>query len=488
MFIVTQFNQLTHQFRSIIRRNGLNHRPNLCQLANIRFKLPDFVQESPAAMRFLHLLSPLDWDHFPERRLDETRGTPPVPYAPFVAACLVKLDQGLMYMSSLRNFLLDHPALIWLLGFPLVPSSRYPWRFDAGSSLPTHRHFTRMLRDMPNSVLQFLLADSVSLLQLELSDLQPPFGHTISLDTKHIIAWVKENNHKAYVSGRYNKDKQPKGDPDCRLGCKRSHNQGTPPPDNHATPLTNPVPANTVTIGEYYWGYASGVVATKIPDWGEFVLAELTQPFDRSDVSYFFPLMQATELRLGFRPLYGAFDAAFDAFYVYDFFYREGQDGFAAVPFSEKGGTKSRLFDPNGLPICAAGLPMPLKFTFTDRTRTLIEHQRGKHVCPLCFPEPQADRCPVDHKRFPKGGCTADLPTSIGARLRYQLDRDSQAYKKVYNQRSATERVNSQAVALGIERPKIRNGRAIANYNTLIYILINLRALHRVRSMKADLL
>lgn len=82
-------------------------------------------------------------------------------------------------------------------------------------------------------------------------------------------------------------------------------------------------------------------MATKIPGWGEFVLAELTQPFDRSDVSYFFPLM------------------------------------------------------------------------------------------------------------------------------------------------AATERINSQAVELGIERPRLRNGQAIANQNTLTHVLINLRALQRIRERKS---
>jgi hypothetical protein len=48
------------------------------------------------------------------------------------------------------------------------------------------------------------------------------------------------------------------------------------------------------------------------------------------------------------------------------------------------------------------------------------------------------------------------------------LDRDSQRYKDIYKQRTATERINSQAKALGIERPHIRNGKAIANLNTLI--------------------
>ena len=73
------------------------------------------------------------------------------------------------------------------------------------------------------------------------------------------------------------------------------------------------------------------------------------------------------------------------------------------------------------------------------------------------------------------------MPTSIGARLRYTLDRESAAYQKIYNQRTAVERINSQAVALGIERPHLRNGAAIANRNTLIYILINLRFLQRLR-------
>lgn len=79
------------------------------------------------------------------------------------------------------------------------------------------------------------------------------------------------------------------------------------------------------------------------------------------------------------------------------------------------------------------------------------------------------------------------MPTAIGARLRYQLDRHSDAFKQLYNQRTANERINAQAKALGIERPKLRNGQAITNRNTLIYILINLRALHRIRQQKTGL-
>jgi hypothetical protein len=488
ILIVSPFTRLRQAINRLWRAlTSQNHRkrPNLHQLGQYPNRLPAFVRESAVAMRYLQLLSPLDWDHFPERDLETDWGTPAVPFAAFTAACLVKLDQQLVYMSHLRQYLLDHPALVWVLGFPVVPSLDYPWGFDVDASLPTARHFTRMLRATPNLVSQYLLDETVRLLQAELRTEVDDFGHAISLDTKHILAWVKENNPKAYVENRYDKTRQPSGDPDCRLGCKRRRNQRASSKEPPPTPPDNPIPANTIAVGEYYWGYASGIVATKVPGWGEFVLAELTLPFDQPDVAYFHPLMAQTERRLGFRPRYGAFDASFDAFYVYEHFHRDDQPleaGFAAVPRSERGG-KHRQFDEQGLPLCEAGLAMPLKYTFTCRT-TRLAHERGRYACPLVFPEPIGQSCPIQHKNWPKG-CITTLATSVGARIRHQLDRGSAIYKSVYKQRTATERINSQAVELGIERPKLRNRQAIANQNTLIYVLINLRALHRVRQKKA---
>jgi hypothetical protein len=445
--------------------------------------LPRFVRQSPVAMRYLDLLGPLDWDRLLIRDTRPNQHERPLSYAAFSAACLVKLDQHFVSMGTLRQFLAEHPALTWLLGFSDEPFSISHRGFSPRTSLPSHRHLTRLLRTLPNSALQLLLDSSVALLKTELDSENFQFGQTISMDTKHVIAWVRENNHKAYVEDRYDKTKQPKGDPDCRLGCKRRRNQRASSKEPPPTPLDNPVPANTISVGEYYWGYASGVVATKVPDWGEFVLAELTQPFDKSDVSYFFPLMADVERRLRFRPKFGAFDAAFDAFYVYEYFHRDGESGFAAVPFADRGGYK-RTFDPSGLPLCEARLPMPLKYTFWSKS-TLFEHERGRYVCPLTYSESTGQACPVDHAKWPKGGCQTTMATSIGARIRYQLDRESEAFKHIYNQRSATERINSQATQLGIERPKIRNGQAIANLNTLIYVLINLRALQRIRQRQS---
>lgn len=466
-------------------RNGHGGHPNLHVLATQSSPLPKVVANSPTAMRYLKLLGPLTWDQFPERNLDWPTPTVVVPYAAFAAACLVKLDQRLSSMAQLRVFLVENPALAWMFGFPVRPRRPFHSDFDVDAALPTPRHFTRLLRQIPNQCLQHLLDSSVALLQAELAEVGITLGLCISLDTKHILAFVKENNPKAFLNhGRFDKNRQPKGDPDCRLGCKRRHNKRVSGQDGPPTPLREPLPANTISVGEYYWGYASGVVAAKVDGWGEFVLAELTQPFDRSDISFFFPLMADVERRLGFRPPFGALDAAFDAYYVYEFF-REG-GGFAAVPWSGRNDQR-KTFDAQGLPLCAAGLPMPLKSTFMKRSHCLFPHQCARYACPLRYPQPNGNPCPIDHKNWAKEGCITTLPLSPGLRVRHELDRSSALYKEVYRQRSATERINSQAVALGIERPKLRNGQAITNINTLIYILINLRTLQRIRQFKENL-
>lgn len=484
--IIARFKPLKQLQQYFWQSQGSKPRPPLSYWAEHPEQLPEFVQQSPVAWRYLQLLAPLAWEQLPKLHRRPNGLSQPLSVASFAGACLVKLDQQLVSMGRLHQYLQEHPALIWLLGFPLSPSSDQPWGFDPQRSLPTARHLTRLLRHLPNPLLQFLLDSSISLIQGELAEVGLSLGQQISMDTKHILAWVKENNPKAYLAGgRYDKSRQPIGDPDCRLGCKRRRNQRASSKKAPPTPADEPLPAATISVAEYYWGYGSGVVATKVADWAEVVLAELTQPFDQPDVSYFLPLMQATEQRLGFRPKYAAFDAAFDAFYVYDYFHSPQHDGFAAIPASQRGGF-TRDFDPEGLPLCQAGLAMPLKSTFMNN-RALVPQQMGRYVCPLLFPEPTGQTCPIDHKKWPKGGCILKMGTSPGARLRYLLDRDSQAYKQLYKQRTANERINSQALALGIERPKLRNGQAITNLNTLIYILINLRALHRIRQRKAHL-
>lgn len=458
--------------------------PSLSELAQEPGQLPRFVADCPVARKYLTLLGPLDWVNFPERSLQRAwPGPQPLARAPFVAAFLVKLHEGKTYMSELRQYLLEHPALVWLLGFPLVAAPHSPWGFDIEATVPTTRQFLAVLRQLDNAALQFLLDNTVQRLQQELPA-ELNFGQIVAFDTKHILAWVQENNPKTFIPhGRYDKTRQPKADPDCRLGVKKRRNQSKAASPDPATPTSEARPAHKTAVAEAYWGYGSGIVVTKLPGWGEFVLAELTLTFDRHDLIYFPSLMAATERRLGFRPPFGVGDAAFDAFYVYDYFAQAG--GMAVVPLSRRSKVH-RSFNEAGLPLCEAGYPMLLKDAFMCRTAA-VHHQRGRYACPLLFPQPTGQPCPLNHKRWPKGGCVVTMPTAPGARIRYQIDRQADTFKQLYKHRSATERVNALALNLGIEWPKLRNRQAITNHNTLIYILLNLRAIHRVLAKKAAL-
>lgn len=483
-----------------------------------RSQLPAFVQESTAALKYLDLLGPLDWPRFPER-VEKGRAWPgpkPAPRAPFVASYLVKIDKGLKSMPKLHEYLGEQPALVWLLGFPLAPSSAFSWGFDVAQSLPSVKHLGRVLRELDNAKCQFLLQGTVHLLQNELADVLPEggrLGDEISLDTKHIIAWVVENNPKVRMADRYVKTNQPQGDPDCKLGFKENGNQrkgkgkkatadadeasaepngvDVPEPEtvvkthdgSDSTPTQEGMPASKSRVGTFYWGYGSGVVATKVADWAEVVLAEMTQTFDHSDVSYFFPLMSQTVAHLGYSPRSGALDAALDAFYVYEYFAKVG--GFAAVPLRD---TRNAIqFNDEGTPLCAADIPFALRYSYNKRKGALFPHRRQRYGCPLLFPAPTGAVCPIDDPHWPKNGCTADVAQSEGARIRQRLDRASDEFKNLYKQRTATERINSQALDLGIERPKLRNKHSVSNQNTLIYVLINLRALQRIQEKKANM-
>ena len=72
--------------------------------------------------------------------------------------------------------------------------------------------------------------------------------------------------------------------------------------------------------------------------------------------------------------------------------------------------------------------------------------------------------------------------------MRVTLDRIGPLYHVIYTQRTACERINSQAQALGIERPRVRNGHSVKNLNTLIYLVINVRVLAKAKSINKGLL
>ena len=415
----------------------------------------------PVVSEYRAFFELLDWSQVPER--DESQpwpGSPPHPQRAYVKTLLVKICEEFEYITGLRTFLVKHPLLVLELGFRPVPDSSQPFGFDVERTVPCDRWLRHKQQTLNNDILQDVLKGTVRDLQAGI----PGLGETVSTDVKHIYAWVKENNLKDYVANRYDPARRPTGDPDCRLGVKRSSNQEKPDGQKEERK-------------EFLWGYGTGIVAATNPRYGDVVLAEFTQTFNETDVSYFKPLQQRTVETLTFHPTNLAADAAYDAWYVYQPFAKRG--GMAAIPLNPRGHPVPQL-GPNDIHLCPRGMEMAPSYEY-DHT----EGYRAQLLrCPLLFPHPTGQTC--DHEQFAKGvGCVKHINIELGGRMRVALDRTSETYKAIYKQRTASERINSQGKALGIERPKVRNINSVRNLNTLTYIVINARALRRVRAVNA---
>jgi len=403
----------------------------------------------------------LDWSQVPER--DESQpwpGSRPHPEKAYVKALLVKKCEKFDYITDLRRFLVKHPLLILELGFHPVQNSDYPYGFDVEETVPCDRWLRHKQQVMDNDVFQALFRETVHDLQVEI----PELGDTPVIDTKHIYAWVKENNPREFVTNRYDPEKQPTGDPDCRLGVKRSKNQDEETGEQAKVKK------------EYLWGYGTGIMAATHPQYGDVVLAEYTLPFNEADSTYFAPLYDRLVETIGSRPRFFAADAAFDAWHIYQPFAEVG--GMAAIPLNLRGHPQPKL-GPGGFHLCPQGLEMAPSYEYN--------HAKGYRAqllrCPKLFPTKTAHSC--THEQFAKGdGCVKHINIEAGGWMRIQIDRRSEEYKQLYKQRTASERINSQAKDYGIERPKVRNGHSVVNLNTLTYIVINVRALQRVRNIK----
>jgi hypothetical protein len=427
--------------------------------------LAALLEHDPVVTDYRAFFSLLDWSIVERWEAQQSsRGRPAHPEAAYLKAFLIRIREGFSYSTQLRSFLVKHPLLVLELGFHLVLDPKQPYGFDVERTLPTRFWFGEKLRSLDRGLLTDLLAGTVHALQVEI----PGLGEVVAVDVKHVYAWVKENNERVFVPERYDKTRQLSGDPDCKLGVKRSTNVEQPD-------------GSTGEKKELLWGYGSGVAAATTPDYGDVVLAEYTQPFNEGDVTYFKSLYRQAASALNQYPTHLAADAAYDAWYVYDAAARHG--GIAAVPKNQHGHPAFER-EPDGVPLCPKGLRMHPTYQFAHPNGYRAQIYR----CPLFFPQTQEQAC-CDHPQFLAAkGCVKHLNMELGGVMRVTLDRTGPLYHAVYAQRTACERINSQAKELGIERPRVRNGRSVANLNTLIYLVVNVRALQRAKTINAGLL
>src|SRR5215469_16443428 len=272
------------------------------------------LEHDPLVAQYRAFFALVDWsvvDRWQAQR-SACCGSHGHPLTAYLKAFLLRIQQDLSYTTQLRAFLVKHPRLFIELGFQLVRDASQPYGFDVEATLPTRFWLGEKLRLLDRELLTELLASTVRALQAEI----PGLGEVVAFDVKHIYAWVKENNQRVYVPDRYDKSCTLAGDPDCKLGVKRSSNQdaslasGQPaPPSTHAH---EPSSKANKAHKEYLWGYGSGVAAATDPVYGDVMLAEHTLPFNEADVTYYRPLFQQTVLATNQLPTHITADAAFD--------------------------------------------------------------------------------------------------------------------------------------------------------------------------------
>lgn len=449
------------------------------------------IEHDPVVQRYREFFALFDWSVVPEPAIAPKRpGKRPHPERAYIKAFLIKLSEGYDSCTTLRQYLLEHPLLVLELGFRPVLDCTQPYGFNGKKTVPTARWFRQKQHLLSQVVLQDLLAATVRDLREEV----PGLGEVVAFDTTHIYAWVKENNLRVYVKDRYKKDVQPRGDRECRLGVKKSSNkeQAQDAPSTQVSTSKGKGKRKQSSQSaqrrksegkkeekETLWGYGSGVASATIPGYGDVVLAEWTQPFNENDITYFVPLYIRAVAALGCFPTHITADAAFDAWYVYETVVRRG---IAAIPLNSHGHPESR-YDPDGVPLCDKGLRMHATYQFSHTNGYCSQRFR----CPLLFPQANGQTCA--HEQFGKSkGCVKDPNWEAGGRMRVMLDRQSPLYQAIYDQRTSTERINSQSEALGIKRPKVRTIGSVRNLTTLTYLVINARALQRVRQVNACLL
>lgn len=410
----------------------------------------------PVCLRYRALFALLDWRRVPER--DPTRRWPgprPHPAAAYVRALLVAVVGGLSSATELRRYLLDHPLLVLELGFRPVPDPDAPFGFAVGRTVPGDRWLRRQRQALPADGPRALLAGTVA----DLLAAAPGLGETVSVDVTHLAAWVRENNPREAIPHRFAPGRIPRGDPDCRLGAKAAANQ------------------RGAKAGKaWLWGYGSGIAAATHPAVGDVVLAEATQTFNHQDVAWFAPVHARAVANPGFHPTNLAADAAFDAWSVYEAC--AGRGGIAAVAANRRGAAPAR--SPEGRPLCDRGL--------ATAPTTVTAHGDGYRVqnygCPLLRPTRTGETC--GDGRFARGrGCRKCVTIEAGGLARASVDRGSDAYRAVYRQRTATERIFSRAKGLGLGSPRVRCAAAVERLATLTYVAVNLQALHRLAGSPA---
>ena len=379
-------------------------------------------------------------DTSPIEILYPSTGRPPIAYEALLKALVYKNIKNVSYLSDLVRELQDNPDLALVFGFhPL--------------HLPCVENFSAFLGDTENSIFQKVRDSLVSKL-IEIKEIK---GTHLTFDSSNISAKVKENNLKTSIKDRFDKTKNPKGDPESRLSIMV----------HFPKPFQKEI--------KYFWGYRNFVLSDAL---SELPLLEETKGANVVDSKVIIPQLRLAKARFDLNICGVIADAGLDSAKVLSFIIND----LKAKPYIARNlrREKDLKVSSTGNRICLAGFEMLYWGKYKEGNRTRI-----KFVCPIIHSKKFRKShpfCPWMHPQFVKGtGCFAYTQV-LSKDIRKQIAYGTPKFKKVYNLRSGCERIFSKLLDLCMQNPSVRGLRAVSNHCTIAHITVLLIALTAVKT------
>ena len=373
-------------------------------------------------------------------------GRKPFSRQAILRALIYKNLKAIKTLSELSFELSTNLGMAYILGFD--------------KKAPSRHRFEEFLHKAPNQLLQEVRKHQIKTL-IELGIITAKY---LSIDSTPLVAWVKQNNPKVFVEGKFNKARFPKGDPDARLGFMALKKLPKHSKEQQLELFNNKNKDYKQII--WFWGYRNHVIFDSL---SELPVFEITKPANIPDCKVTVPAFKELNGIFKFKPKGILGDAAHDSSYIRKYI-RRSLKAKDFIPINPRSTTKDIKFTKHNTRACIAGFEMYPWGKFKDRGRI-----RQKFVCPITHSKTFAAKynyqCPMNHPKFSRGGCYAY--TRVDKNYRGDcIDPKSKYFKRVYNLQSGSERGFSRLLTFYMQRPMLTGLKAISNQCTLAHIAI----------------
>lgn len=377
-------------------------------------------------------------------------------------ALIYKNLKAIKTLSELAFELSTNLGIAYVLGF--------------NKQSPSRHRFVEFLHKVPNQLLQEIRRKQIK----TLIDLGVISGKYLSIDSTPIIAWVKQNNPKMFIEGKFDKTKFPQGDPDARLGFLMLQRYTKHTKEQQLELFKQPNTKDNKQV-ICFWGYRNHVIFDSL---SELPVFELTKPANIFDSKITISAFKELKKNFKFKPKGVLGDAAHDTNAIRKYI-RKKLKTKDFIPINPRATKQDIKFTSHNTRVCIAGFEMYPWGTFKDRGRI-----RKKFVCPIThlktFAKKHKYQCPMNHPKFANGGCYAYVRIDGNDYRAKSIDPKSEYFKRIYKLQSGSERGFSRLLSFYMQRPMLTGIDAVSNQCTLAHITILTIAIAAVKAKQKD--